>query len=111
MISWRLALPAVVVSAVVAGCITYYIAPPEHVETVRQLPSLPPPPPPPKPNFLVPGAEALGAVQQPIAREKGVAEFEKAADEILRRAYAGFPAEVRPLTGHIPLPRKRPIPR
>ena len=112
MITLRLAIPAVLAAAAVAGCITYFAIPiPPQVEPVRRTP-LPPAPPPQKLNLAAPEAKAAGAAEQPNAKEKGVAAFEQAAEAILRRpAYAGAFAEERPITGPIPLPRKRPIPR
>jgi hypothetical protein len=112
MISWRFALLAVLTAAVVAGCITYFVVPvPPPVEPVRPT-ALPPAPQPPKPNWEAPAAKASDAIDQPGPKDKRVAAFEQAADAILRRATSARAfAEERPITGPIPLPRKRPIPR
>ena len=112
MISLRLAIPAVLVAAIVAGCITHFVIPvPPQVETVR-LTALPPPPHPPKPDWKA-EVKAMTTVEQPSAKDKSVAAFEQAAEGILRRlpsSAAAFTNE-RAITGPIPLPRKRPIPR
>ena len=112
MISWRFAVLAVLTAAVVAGCITYFVAPvPPQAEPVRRT-ALPPAPQPPKPNWEEPQAKARDAVDQLGSEDKRVAAFEQAAEAILRRpTSAGAFAEERPITGSIPLPRKRPIPR
>lgn len=105
MIGWRFALAAALVSAAVAGCIAYVSAPSPVIEANQRPPALPF-------NFPARDMEASKAVApHPSARERDVAAFERAADAILKRAaYAGASAE-RPITGRIPLPRKRPIPR
>jgi hypothetical protein len=112
MISWRLAILAVLTAAVVAGCITYFVAPvPPRVEPVRRT-ALPPAPQPPKPNWEATVAKAMDAVDQPATIDKRVTAFEKAAEAILRRpTSAGAFAEEQAIGGSIPLPRKRPTPR
>jgi hypothetical protein len=109
-IGWRLAVPSVVGAAVLAGCFTYFVAPPPPVEADQRLP---------------PGGQTLEADmgtpanidQRPSTRER-VAAFELAAEAILKQATADAkvqeasartdkPAITRP----IPLPKSRPIPR
>ena len=106
MISLRLVVPAVLGAAAVAGCVTYFIAPSPRVEADQRVPQAPL-------NLPAPGSEvSKGIAQHPSAKEKGVAAFEKAADAILKRAaYGAASAGERPITGPIPLPRRRPIPR
>lgn len=110
IIGWRLAVPSVVGAAVLAGCFTYFVAPPLPVEADQRLP---------------PGGQTLEADmgtpanidQRPSTRER-VAAFELAAEAILKQATADAkvqeasartdkPAITRP----IPLPKSRPIPR
>lgn len=105
MIGWRFALAAMLAAAAVAGCIAYFAAPSPGIEA-SQRPPLPPL------NLRASGMEASKDVApRPSAQERDLAAFEKAAEAILKRAaYAGAAAE-RPITGPVPLPRKRPIPR
>jgi hypothetical protein len=107
--SWRLAVPAVVVAAAIAGCITYFVAPAlqQQVEAdQRLLPTAP----------SVPGRADSGIsanIQRP-ATEDQITAYQRAADAILRRAQnatASAGPDEPPVTGLIPLPRRRPIPR
>jgi hypothetical protein len=95
MISLRLAVPAVLLAAALAGCITYFVNPPPRTEVDQRLPpSLPP------------------IDQRPSAQEQAPAAFERAAAAIIRRAaYAQAAANEQPIAGHIPLPKRRPLPR
>jgi hypothetical protein len=112
MISLRLAVPAVLFAAAAAGCFTYFVSPP-------------PPPPPPRvveadqrlpptvPDMT--GRPDTGTPtnigQRPSAEEQAAA-FLQAAQAILKQAPdAQASADEPPITGHIPLPKKRPIPR
>jgi hypothetical protein len=107
MTSLRLAVPAVLVAAAVAGCITYFIAPapPQQVEADQRLP-------PTVPN--VAGRPDWGIsrnIERP-SRDDRIDAFERAAEAILKRAQnATASAGIdKPLvTGPIPLPRRRPI--
>jgi hypothetical protein len=112
MIPWRLAIPAVLTAAAVAGCITYFVIPvPPPVEPVRQT-ELPPAPRPPKPNWETHDVQATNAVEELGAKGKAVTDFERAAENILRRAASARAfAEERHIPEPVPLPRKRPIPR
>jgi len=108
MISLRLAVPAVLVATVVAGCFTYSVTPSPRVDadplspaTVRKLKSLP-------------GAGRPTSTDQRRSAEERASAFERAAEAILKRAsYAEASASTGepPITGHIPLPKRRPIPR
>jgi hypothetical protein len=108
MISLRLALPAVLVAGALAGYFTYFVIPSPPVEADQRLP-------PTSPN--VSGSDTVtptSIVRRPSAEEKAAAAFERSAAAILRRlpdAQADAGTVVRPITGHIPLPKRRPIPR
>jgi hypothetical protein len=93
MISLRLAVPAVLVAAVVAGCFTYFVTPPPPVEADQRLP-------PTSPDTKGPDTGIRKAA------------FERAAAAILRELpNAQASSGERSIAGHIPLPKKRPIPR
>jgi hypothetical protein len=103
MISLRLAVPAVLVAAAVAGCFTYFVTPP-------------PPPPPPQAveadHRLQPTApDTTGANAR--SSEEQAAAFQQAAQAILKHApdaQASAATDEPPIVGHIPLPKRRPIP-
>ena len=105
MISLRLAVPAALVAAAVAGCITYFVtlAPPQQVEADQRLP-------PTVPN--VTGRSDLGIstnIWRPTTDEH-IDAFERAAEAILKRAQNAKASADKPLvTGPIPLPKPRPI--
>jgi hypothetical protein len=103
MISLRLAAPVFLVAAAVAGYFNYFATPPPPVEPGQRLP-------PTAPNVTgsAPGAPAVNV------HGRSAEDFQRAAEAILKRlpdasAYAGTDAP--PITGHIPLPKRRPIPR
>jgi hypothetical protein len=102
MISLRHAVSAVLAAAVVAAAVTYFItSPPTEVD--RQLP-----PSAPAVNTATP--PNIGQV--PSAEARAAAAFQRAADAIIRRAkYAEASADEPAITGHIPLPKKRPLSR
>jgi hypothetical protein len=106
MMGWRLALAAGLAAAAVAGCITYLAAPSLPRVEADQRPRAPA-------SLLIPEAEAPKVIpQHPGAKERDVAAFERAAEAILKRAaYAGASVGAQPITGRIPLPKRRPIPR
>jgi len=107
MVSLRLAVPMVLAAAVVAAGLTYLVAPPP-VEAERRAP----------PAASTPRVEEA-VVPMRMGRlandeEKAVAAFQQAADAILKRAtnlQASAASDQRPISGKIPLPKKRPIPR
>jgi hypothetical protein len=105
MISLQHAVPAVLAAAVLAGAATYFVTSPPTIEVDRRLP----------PSALaVAGPNTANIGQLPSAEDHGAAAFLKAAAAILRRAqYAQASAgtDEPPITGHIPLPKRRPIPR
>src|ERR1700730_1773912 len=97
MISLRLAVPAVLVAAAVAGCFTYFVTPPL---------------PPAVPDIPDPDAGTPTNIGQRPSAEEQAAAFQQAAKAILKQApNAQASADEPPITGHIPLPKRRPIPR
>jgi hypothetical protein len=108
MITLRLAIPAVLAAAAVAGCFTYFVTPPTRVDADQLLP-------PTVPNLLGPDTTASTSIdQRPSADEKAAAAYLEAAEAILRRApnvRASAGADEPPITGPIPLPKRRPVTR
>jgi hypothetical protein len=108
MISLRLALPAVLVAAALAGCFTYFVTASPPVEIDQRLP-------PTSPN--VSGSDTVtptGVDRRPSSEEQAAAAFQRSAAAILRRlpnAQADAGTVELPITGQIPLPKRRPIPR
>jgi hypothetical protein len=103
MITLRLAIPAVLVAAAVAGCITYFAspAPPEQGKADQPLP----------PTSLTSRSDSEIArnIQRPTTEER-IDAFERAAEAILKNAKASA-ADARLITGPIPLPKPRPSQR
>jgi hypothetical protein len=105
MVSLRLAVPAVLVAAVLAGFFTYFVTPPSPVEAAQRLP----PTEPDKPGPDTGTPPNIG--QRPSAEEQAAA-FQQAAKAMLKLApNTQASADEPPITGHIPLPKRRPIPR
>jgi hypothetical protein len=109
MISLRLAVSAVLVAAILAGCFAYFVTPPPlpRVELNQRLP-------PAVPDLR--GSDRAGPtnIDQRRRADERAAAFHKAAAAILRRAqYAQASAgtDDSSITGHIPLPKRRPVPR
>jgi hypothetical protein len=100
MISLRLAVPVVLVAAAVAGCFTYFVSPspPPPVEADQRLrPTLP---------DVAPNID-----RRPSSEEEAELAFRRAASAILRRlpdAQASARTNELPITGRIPLPKRRP---
>jgi hypothetical protein len=107
MISLRLAVPGILLAAAAAGCFTYFVNPPPQEAEVDQQS------PPTMPDMTSPQTETRTNVdQRPSAKEETAAAFQQAAAAILRPlSNAQASANEPPITGHIPLPKKRPIPR
>jgi hypothetical protein len=107
MISLRLAVPVVLVAAAVAGCFTYFVAPPPPAEVNQRLPPISP---------GVKGPDAVTPVNadpQLSPEEQTSAAFTRASKIILRQlpaAQAFARTNELPITGRVPLPRRRPIP-
>jgi hypothetical protein len=107
MISSRLAIPAVLTAAAVAGCFTYLVRPPiAAVEVDQRLP-------PGKLTLRGPDTTAsTSADQHPGEDEKAAMAYLEAAKAILRRAPTAQASADEPLiTRPIPLPKRRPLPR
>jgi hypothetical protein len=110
MISLRLAVPAVFVAAILAGCFAYFVPPPPlpRIEVDQRLP-------PAAPDLRGPDPAGPTNIDRgPSAEEPAAAAFEQAAKGILKRtpnAHASAGTDKPPITGHIPLPKRRPIPR
>jgi len=107
MTSLRLAVPTVLVAAAVAGCITYFVtpAPPRPIEADQRLP-------PTAPNVIGRPASGIATDIQRPGTEDHMDAFQRAAEAILKRAQNATAAAGEPLvTGPVPLPRRRPIPR
>ena len=114
MVTLRIAVPAILATAAVAGCLSYFIiiTLPARFETDARLLDVRLPP---AALYSPPGAGASTQIDQPPnADELAAAAYQKAAEEILRRApnsrASAFSDEL-PMTGRIPLPKKRPIAR
>lgn len=102
MKSLRLAGLGLVATAF-AGCLTNFVTSPPPVTPEQQLP-----PAAPDVTASAPGAPAV------IVHGRSAEEFHRAAEAILKRlpnAPADAVAAEAPISGHIPLPRRRPIPR
>ena len=108
MVNLRFAFPPILAAAAVAGCFSYFVASPARVETDVRLP-------PAVFYSTGPSTRASTPVDQPPnADELAAAAFEKAAEAILRRApntRASAGSDELPITGPIPLPKRRPIAR
>ena len=112
MISLRLAVPAVLGAAALAGFLTYFVTPPPSVEANQQLPAE---------RMLEADMRTPKNIYRRPSAEKRAASFQQAAEAILKQATAAQqPAEVQEasagtdepaITWPIPLPRRRPIPR
>jgi len=107
MISLRLAVPAALAAAAVAGCITYFVtpAPQQQVEADQRLP-------PTVPNVTGRPDTGISANIQRRSTEDHIDAFERAAEAILKRAQnatASAGTDKPLVTGPIPLPKRRPI--
>ena len=105
MITLRLAVPAVLAAAAVAGCVTYFVtpAPPQQIEADQLLsPTLP--------NVTDrPDSGISTNIRRPTTDEH-IDAFERAAEAILKQAQNAKASADKPLvTGPIPLPKPRPI--
>jgi hypothetical protein len=104
MISLRLIVPAVLVAAAVAACVSYFVVAPSLEADQRLLPT--------PPNMKGPLTGTPVNIDQHLSAEaQVVADFTRASKMILRRLpEASADANDLPITGHIPLPRRRPVP-
>jgi len=102
MIGLRLAVPAVLVAAVVAGCFTYFVTPSPRVDAGMLLPA------------TVPDMKSLPGAGTPTSTDhqrRSAEAFERAAGAILKRVSYAEASASTVITGHVPLPKRRPIPR
>ena len=99
----RLAVPAVVVAAAFAACFAYFVSPTPGLEAEQRS--------------AAPAREMTGtAADTPvrIAQDRRAEDFLPAAEAILRplsSAQASARTDELPIIGHVPLPKRRPIPR
>ena len=115
MVTLRFAVPAILATAAAAGCFSYFIIvslPARFEADARLLDERLPPAVLYSPS---PSARASTQIDEPPNADELAAEaYQKAAEAILRRApntRASAFADERPMTGRIPLPKKRPIAR
>ena len=105
MMRLRLAVSAVLAAGAVAGCITYLVIPPARVDDQQ--------PPSTVPNLTGPGTRASTSPDRsPTAEAQAAEAYQQAAEAILRRlpnARASARPDGQPMTGRIPLPKRRPI--
>ena len=104
----RLAVPAVVVAAALAGSFTYLVSPPPPVEAEQRS--------------AAPARDVTGTAEGTPARidqERSADDFLRASEAILRPLSnaqasvlkASVLTDELPIIGHVPLPKRRPIPR
>jgi hypothetical protein len=115
MVTLRFAVPAIITAAAVAACLSYFVimSLPAPLETDARLLNVRLPVG--KFDATSPSASESTEVDQLSKEDElAAAAFQKAAEQILRRApnsrASAFTNEL-PMTGQIPLPRKRPIAR
>jgi hypothetical protein len=109
VVGLRLAIPAVLIAAVVAACITYIAipSPQERIEVDR-------PSQPAAPKETTRFVTGMPIDIQRQAMEDPVAAFQRSADAILKQAQnanALASGDEHIIRGPVPLPRKRPIVR
>ena len=107
MFSLRLAVPAILAAAAVAGCFTYFVTQPAQVAADQRSP-------PTVSNVTGPPDSGIPTNISRPGTEDHITAFERAADAILKRAQnakASAGTDEPPMTGRIPLPRRRPITR
>lgn len=101
MISLRFAVPAVLVAAALAGCFTYFVPPRPPVAPPPQLPEK-------MPELRV----AIPVNVDPPKAQERADDFLQAAQAILKQEPNALASADKPtITGHVPLPKRRPIPR
>jgi hypothetical protein len=93
MIRLRFVVLAILTAGIFAGCLTYFVMPLAQLDTDHRLQAS-------VPTFI--------ARTEPVGKntDRHLAAEQQAADAL---AYAG--ADEPAITGHIPLPKRRPIPR
>jgi hypothetical protein len=104
MIDWRLVVSLALATASLAVCLTYLMAPPWQVQAIKSPPS-------PIPTNVQENIVLNQSARPPSAEEKVVADFDAAADAILRKApntQASTVTDMPLPATRIPLPRRRP---
>ena len=102
MIDWRLGISLGLASASLVACLSYLMAPPWQVQAIS-WPSTAMPP------NVQENVDLDKSARPPSGEVKAIAEFEAAADAILRKTpNAQASIDVPPLAARIPLPRRRP---
>jgi hypothetical protein len=104
MIDWRLIVSSGLASASIAACLTYLMAPPWQVQAIER-------PPVPVPTKVQGDVVLNQGARLPSAEEKAVADFEAAAEAILRKApntRASVVTDVPSLAAKILMPKSRP---
>jgi hypothetical protein len=103
MIDWRFIIPLGLAIASIATSISYLMSPPWQVQAIE--------PPPTIPTRVQENVVLNEGARPPTADEKALADFEAAADAILRKApntrastATGMPWPVE----RVPLPKRRP---
>jgi hypothetical protein len=87
------------IAAALAGRLTYFVTPSTPVDADQRLPAIVP---------------TKNIERHPTAEEQAATAFERAAETILKRlrnAQTSADIGAPTITGHIPLPKRRPIPR
>lgn len=103
MIDWRLVIATGLATATMAASVAYLMAPPWQTEAIQ--------PSPPIPAAAKESAGPTENAKPPGAEEKALADFEAAADAILRKApdsRASTSTQAPAHAARIPLPRRRP---
>jgi hypothetical protein len=104
MIDWRLIVSLALATASIAACLAYLMAPPWQVQATK-------PPLSPIPTNVQEDVVLNQSARPPSAEEKALADFEAAADAILRKASNTRASTVTDMpmpAARIPLPRRRP---
>jgi hypothetical protein len=104
MIDWRLVVSLALATASIAACLTYLMAPPWQVQAIK-------PPPSPIPTNVREDVALNSSASPPSVEEKVVADFDAAADAILKKAPNTRASTVTDMplpAARIPLPRRRP---
>jgi hypothetical protein len=103
MIKWSLVILAVLVAAALAGSFAYFVSPAPRVEAEQRSAA---------PALEMTGTAADTPVR--IAQDRRAEDFLRATEALLRPlsdAQASARTDELPILGHIPLPKRRPIPR
>src|SRR5262245_4917622 len=104
MVDWRIVFSLALATASIAACLVYLMAPPWQVQATK-------PPPSPIPTNVQEDVVLNQSARPPSAEEKTLADFDAAADAILRQAPNTRASSVTDMplpAARIPLPRRRP---